>query len=74
MNIEEVTEAIKNYSGIVNDNMDKPLGDAGHKIVGLLVVPRSGGKYDLFVLGEDTRSGVPLIRKPLQDWLRDSSN
>ena len=72
MNLEELKRTIEEYSRIVNTKIGTPLGDAGHKITGLLIVPWSNDNYDLYVIGEDNRSGVDMVKKPLLDWLNDT--
>lgn len=66
MRISEALEQIKRYE---QELIGKKIGDAGHKIEGFGLSLISENNYEVFVLGQDLRSYVNFVRKPLNDWL-----
>jgi hypothetical protein len=62
-------EALK----LIEDNEDrfmgKKIGDSGHLINGFEVFVNSKGEIIANLFALDERSGVPIIKAPLLEWL-----
>lgn len=71
MTSEEIKNEIEYYEEIV---MKKPISNdmKGHLIEGFGVTPTPDGQYDLYVIGENLTHAIPLIKKPLEEWLKDN--
>lgn len=71
MTLEEIKNEMDFYEETV---MKQPIGKdlKGHLIQGFGVEPTTSEQYELYVLGQDLTHAIPIIKKPLEQWLTEN--